>query len=403
MVEVYSKALNSSISVNRIIAEIHGEEKGPTIIFFGGIHGNEVSGVFALNEVLNRIKTDKIPVRGSIYAISGNLRALKKGERFLDKDLNRLWTFDNIYNKTSNISTVEDEEQEDILHLIEDIVYKNQAPFYFIDIHSTSSKSIPFITINDALINRRFSELFPVPIVLGIEEYLDGPLLSYINQLGYVSLGVEVGQHDEKESIQNAVAFINLVLVFTRSIRADDMVGFRVYFKMLREHCKDDCSFFEVKHREQITPNDTFSMNGNFDSFQEITRGQLLAFKNGEPLSSKENGHIFMPLYQKQGEDGFFIIKKINPFFLNLSAILRKLKFYNLLVLLPGVRWKNKSYGILEVNLKVAKFFARSISHLLGFRTKRLIDNRMLMYNREKVARTKDYRSVRWFVRRKAS
>lgn len=403
MTEVYSKALGRSLSINRTIAEIHGSEKGPTVVFFGGIHGNEVSGVFALKEVFNTIPANTIPVKGSIYAISGNLKALKKGQRFIDKDLNRIWTLDNIYNKSSSAFVAEDQEQDEILKLLEDIVYQNQPPFYFIDIHSTSSKSIPFITINDALINRRFSELFPVPIVLGIEEYLEGPLLSYINQLGYVSLGIEVGQHDEKESIQNAVAFINLALVFTRSIKTEDMVGFRIYFNMLEELCKDKCSFFEVKYREQLMAGDSFAMCGDFDSFQEISKGQLLAHKNSELINARENGLIFMPQYQKQGEDGFFIIRKINPFFLNLSTILRKLKVYNLLALFPGVRWKNKTHGILEVNLKIAKFFAKSISHLLGFRIKKMINNRMLMYNREKVARTKDYRTVRWFTRKKAS
>ena len=403
MVDVYSKALDSTVSVNRIISEIHGKEKGPTIIFFGGVHGNEVSGIFALYKTLNKLKENNIEIKGSIYAISGNLKALKTGQRYVDNDLNRLWTFDRIYNNTSESLSAEEQEQGEILHLIEDIIYKNQPPFYFIDIHSTSSKSIPFITINDALINRRFSELFPVPIVLGIEEYLDGPLLSYINQLGFVSLGIEVGQHDEEESIINAEAFINLALVYTRSVKTKDIVGFRVYFKLLKEHCKGNCSFFEVVHREEITAQDKFKMNDEFYSFEEIKKGQLLAHKNDRPVNAKEKGLIFMPLYQKQGEEGFFIIQKINPFFLKLSTILRKLKFYNLLAILPGVKWKNKTHGILEANLKVARFFVKSISHLLGFRTQKIMNNRMVMYNREKVARTKDYRSVKWFLRKKAS
>lgn len=400
MVEVYSKALDKTIKVNRVISEIHGKEKGPTVIFFGGIHGNEVSGVFALHKELNKLKENKTNVRGSVYAISGNLKALNKGKRYLDTDLNRLWTFDNIFNKKSDPTLAETEEQKEILTLVEDIIYNNKPPFYFIDLHSTSSKSMPFITINDALINRKFSELFPVPIILGIEEYLDGPLLSYINQLGYVSLGMEVGQHDEKESILNAEAFINLALVYTRSVKTSDSVGFKVYLNILKEHSKGNCNFFEIIYREQVKPNDTFKIEGEFYSFQEIHKNQLLAHKNGNAIKAKDKGYIFMPLYQKQGEDGFFIIKKISPYLLRLSSILRKLKAYNLLVILPGVKWKNKTYGILEANLKVARFFVKSISHLLGFRTKKIMNNRMLMYNREKVARTKDYRSVKWFGRK---
>ena len=35
----------------------------------------------------------------------------------------------------------------------------------------------------------------------GIEEYLNGPLLSYINELGYVAFGFEGGQHDDISAI----------------------------------------------------------------------------------------------------------------------------------------------------------------------------------------------------------
>ena len=61
---------------------------------------------------------------------------------------------------------------------------------------------------------------------------------------------------------------------------------------------------------------------------------------------------------------------------------------------------KNKKRGILEANLKVAKFFAKKISHLIGFRIQKTEKNRMLMYNREKVARTKDYKKEEWFSKR---
>lgn len=397
MTEVQSKALKSAIKVNRIISEIHGHEKGPTVVFFGGIHGNEVAGVFAIEKVLNNLLESKTAINGSIYGIAGNLQALGSNHRFIEKDLNRLWTFDHIYNAHENLRANEDNEQQDLLDLIEDIIFHNHPPFYFIDIHTTSSQSIPFITINDALINRKFSELFPLPVVLGIEEYLEGPLLSYINELGYVSLGIEVGQHDSIESIHNAEACIYLALTYAVSLKEDDCNHFRLYFNTLKESSQNNSSFFEVRYREAIALSDNFKMNGIFHSFQPVKRNDLLAFKNDIPVQAKKEGYIFMPLYQKQGEEGFFIIQKINPLFLRFSSFLRKLKGYNVLVVLPGIKWKNKKRGILEVNLRIAKFFAKKIAHLLGFRAKKIQNNRMLMYNREKVARTKDYNKEKWF------
>ena len=198
MVEVCSPALNKSITLNRIIGKIEGHKKGPTMVFFGGIHGNETAGVFALNHVFGELNAKHIS--GTLYAITGNTEALRQNKRYLNHDLNRLWfqeRIEEIQGKTQ--LKTEEAELLELFKIIHDILDTETGPFYFIDFHTTSSKTIPFITINDALINRKFSTLFPVPLVLGIEEYLEGPLLSYVNQLGYVSLGFESGQHDEKE------------------------------------------------------------------------------------------------------------------------------------------------------------------------------------------------------------
>ena len=83
----------------------------------------------------------------------------------------------------------------------------NEDPIYFIDFHTTSSPSLPLVTINDALINRGLSKVFSVPIVLGREEYLEGSLLGYLNKEGYVSLGFEAGQHTDECSVINCETF----------------------------------------------------------------------------------------------------------------------------------------------------------------------------------------------------
>jgi succinylglutamate desuccinylase len=37
----------------------------------------------------------------------------------------------------------------------------------------------------------------------------------------------------------------------------------------------------------------------------------LLAIQNGKEIKSQWNARIFMPLYQAQGNDGFFVIKEV--------------------------------------------------------------------------------------------
>lgn len=396
MIDIYSQALDNKITVNRILGHIKGFKSGPTVVFFGGIHGNETAGVLALKDALDGINVAH--VKGSIYGLAGNCKALKLQQRYVDEDLNRLWTKERIAEiKSKTILNTEEEELLIVLNILNGILKNNQPPFYFIDLHTTSSKTLPFITINDALINRKFSRLFPVPAVLGIEEYLHGPLLSYINEMGYVSLGFESGQHNDLRSITNNIAFIYLTLVYSGVLEENGVAQFSSYYQQLQVQAAKMVDVFEVIYVHTITPNHTFKMHEGFKSFQPIKKGTPLATGNNLEVKANHTGVMFMPLYQKRGAEGFFIIKPIHPLILKLSTILRRIKIDGLLVALPGVSWLNKQEGVLQVNLKVAKFFAKSLFHLLGYRNKHLTPTHLKLNNRERVAKTEIYRGELWY------
>ncbi|MEM5565687.1 succinylglutamate desuccinylase/aspartoacylase family protein [Psychroserpens sp. AS72] len=396
MTQVYNKAIQKTMSINRILGHIKGYQKGATIVFFAGIHGNETAGVFALEDVLKTIKPET--VNGTIYGVSGNLKALEENQRYLDNDLNRLWTKERLEAlQLKELFNTEEQEQNKLLKLIEQIISSNSGPFYFIDFHTTSSKTLPFITINDALINRKFSQLFPVPIVLGIEEYLNGPLLSYINELGYVSLGFESGQHDEKEAIDNCISFIYLALVYAEILPKETILQFQEYYNQLQKNANHLSEIFEIVYLYRIKEDEVFKMNNGFKSFQSIEKGTILATSNQQNIESTYNARLFMPLYQSKGKEGFFIIKRIKPFFLKLSAGLRHIRFDNLLVLLPGISWYNNDKNVLKVNLNVAKFYAKSIFHLLGYRNKKLYKTHLLLYKRERTSKNEIYKNQSWY------
>ena len=386
----------NQISYNRIIGKIQGTRKGPTVVFFAGIHGNEKAGVLALKKAFKTF--NKADIKGTVYGILGNLKALEKHQRYIETDLNRLWTEErlrNIHQKDGLLS--EEQEQKELFIILHEIIKTNTGPLYFIDFHTTSSKTLPFITINDALINRKFSKLFPVPIVLGIEEYLDGPLLSYINQLGYVSLGFESGQHEEEEAIQNSYSFIYLALVFAKVINKEKISDFSFHYKQLKTQSKKLENIFEIVYLHQIQEGEDFKMKKGFKSFQNIKKGVALATKDNKIIFSKYNAKLFMPLYQSKGKEGFFIIKPILPFFLKVSAVLRKYKVDNLLVLLPGISWENNKKKVLVVNLKIAKILAKPIFHLLGYRNKQIDKVHMKLYNRERVSLVEMYKKQEWY------
>ena len=75
-----------------------------------------------------------------------------------------------------------------------------------------------------------------------------------------------------------------------------------------------------------------------------------------------------MPLYQDQGEDGFFLVRRFSPFWMWVSAHLRNPRAARLASRLPGVRPVPGDPDAVIVDRRVARFFARQLFHLLGFR-----------------------------------
>lgn len=399
MTSIYSKALDKTIEVGRIIDSIKSGVDGPTLIFIAGIHGNEPSGIFALSKVLKEVKTNQTQVKGNIYALTGNLWALERGVRYDKQDLNRLWVkevFDKLKTHDLNHDNKDLEELEDIYNTIMPILELENGPFYFFDLHTTSSETIPFLTVNDSLLNRKFTEQYPAPIILGIEEFLEGPLLSSINELGYVAFGYEGGQHDALSAIENHIAFIYLSMVFAESVNRDD-IEFDHYFEQLHKTCIDTQDFYEIYYRHELTTEDHFVMEPGFVNFERISKGQKLAVQNNKEVNSIWHARLFMPLYQAQGNDGFFIIRRIAPFFLALSARLRKMGIHRFLVILPGVKWASKDKNVLMVNLNIARLFAKQFFHLLGYRSKEIRGNKLLLKNREIASRNKEYKNTKWY------
>jgi hypothetical protein len=399
MTRVYSKALDQSINVGRVIGRVDGAKPGPCLFFFGGIHGNEAAGVFALHQVIEQLKNKKEDLSGSLIAISGNQWALEKSMRYQEVDLNRIWTHDRIKAIESGhfIPENEDEKQQlEIFSLLHDLINAESGPLYFFDLHTTSSTSIPFITVNDSLLNRKFTIQYPVPLILGIEEYLDGPLLSYINELGYVSFGFEGGGHDDPASIKNHKTFIYLSLYFTGALDKSS-IEHDAFSRDRKIPLSDQRAFYEIYYRFEVEENARFVMKPGFTNFQPIDKKEHLATIDGDRIQAKKRSIIFMPLYQAKGNDGYYLIRKIPRFFLWLSGLLRKYAIDRFFVFLPGISWFSPLRDTMAVDLRIARLAPRQMLHLFGYRSKQIDKNHLLINNREYRSRKKEYRNEKWY------
>jgi len=240
-----------SVNISREIARIESPAQGPNVVFIGGMHGNEPTGVLALNRVCRQLEKLQPLIKGNVYALAGNLTALERGERFIVNDLNRIWQPDMVeraikrdYHPDEIIHEVE--EQIELWGIIDDLMARKKGPFIFIDLHTTSVNTVPFITMSDTIMNRSIARKIPVPVVIGIEEHLSEPLLSYVNELGCISMAFEGGQHSDPESVRNHEALIWQILVHAGVMKKIEIPKYNKHVQILMHNAELNHSVYEI-------------------------------------------------------------------------------------------------------------------------------------------------------------
>jgi succinylglutamate desuccinylase len=341
------------------------------VVLIGGMHGNEPTGPRAIARVLGELSERGAPIAGRLVGLAGNLGALAAGRRFLARDLNRGWTRGEVgalLDPASVRELPEDHEQRELLRAIVPLLSGARAPVVFLDLHSTSGDSPPFTCLSDVLRNRAVALSFPVPVVLGIEEILDGTILGYLCDLGHVAVAVEGGRSDDPLTQQRQECAIWSTLVAAGSLRAADVPDLDAQRGRLREAAGSAPAVVEIRHRHRVREGDGFEMLPGFRSFMPVRKGQVVARDRDGDVLCPEGGLMLMPRYQGQGEDGYFLARAVSPLWLRLSAGLRRARLDRLVPLLPGVRRHPTEPDRFLVDPKVARFQVINVFHLFGYR-----------------------------------
>lgn len=300
--------------VKRILGKYPKEPhtEGPALIISAGVHGNEPSGLLALKRVFKVLDASQIPCKGQITGVSGNLEAIKNRVRLIDKDLNRVCTLDN-EEKIRNGHLPDFHEAKEFKALIEVIDDKLSSEklteVLFMDFHTTSSDTTPFISVNKQQKSYDLAIKFPLPVVKGIEKYIPGHFDHYLTLKGHRGFTVEAGQHLSAKSVDYHEAMVWMMLEKAGMVAKKDIPQYGNFLKLLEETFGGE-SGYEVIHRHHIEEGEEFSMKPGFKNFSKISKGEILATSNGEDIISEIDGRIYMPLYQSQGSDGFFIVKE---------------------------------------------------------------------------------------------
>lgn len=312
MVDVRSKALKEKINIDRIIGEYtHGKE-GPLLLVTAGLHGNETSGIFAMKKIFNCLKYEEVPIKGTFVGMAGNLAGLSSCSRYMREDLNRVFYDEKLKEiNTGNVNChVEENEAAAMIAVLERLEKKKYTEKYFLDCHTTSSESSPFACVFKGENNYKFADNFPVHNIHGLGTELRGTWSKYLIERGYTGFTFEAGQHDDLSSIENQEAAIWLALVESGCLDLNELPTYMHYYEVLGKNVIEGKKIFDVINHYVIDQDEEFEMEPGFVNFQPVEKGTLLARNKYGNILCPASGRILMPLYQKLGEDGFFIISE---------------------------------------------------------------------------------------------
>jgi succinylglutamate desuccinylase len=361
-----------------------GPSGGPTLVCVGSLHGNEPPGALALQRLLPRLAADPRGLRGRLVGLLGNRVAFARGQRYLDADLNRIWQAERLARVRAGVDPRVAEEAE--LRELSEVLDREleRDPFArFLDLHSTSGDGPAFTTLDDTLANRVLAFALPVPHVLGLEEELSGTMIGHLNERRVPAIGFEAGQHVDPLSIERAEAAVWVTMETCGLLEPGAREEVAAARRLLEREGRARPEVIEVRHRHAVVAGDGFSMLEGFESFQPVQAGQVLAADATGPIAAREDGLILMPLYQEQGSDGFFVVRRVNPIWLAVSAWVRKLRMDRFVHWLPGVRRSAEEHGVFLVDRSLARWFALQVFHLLGFRRRSIEGPTLEMVRRD--------------------
>lgn len=291
-----------------------GCQQGPCLLCCVSLHGNEPFGIAAVARIARAIRVHDLSLRGRLLVFVGNQQALARNVRFIDRDLNRLWTEDRVSKlergEVLDTGAAEDLEQLEIFNLLEEVIAQHAGDVQFVDLHTTSSEGPPFSIVSGEEHSYGLVSRVPVPIIFGLNGELEGVLAEYVSMKGIPAFIFEGGHHEGESTTDLLEAVLWVMLMESGLVCHSDMEQWSRGYEIL-EHARGNLpGTFEVAYRHWISPEDGFSMKPGYENFQMVHKGEELAEDKHGPVYAEEDGRIFMPLYQELGNEGFLLVRR---------------------------------------------------------------------------------------------
>ena len=302
--------------IKRKVGQYTQHQEGPLFVALGGIHGNEYAGIEALNRIFRQLEVLKPIIKGTFVGIAGNVTALQQNRRFIDQDLNRQWLPEKIAHVRETpkylLQTNEECQQKELITLLDRVRNdKKHTSLSLLDLHTTSAKGGTYCIAPTHHGSQQLALNLPIPTIIGLEKVVNGTTMHYCNSESMTSFCLEAGQHENPASADRMEAAIWLTLVAVGCLAAVDVPDLEKHKAILAKLGENRPHLVNFLYRHPVAIEDEFVMKEGYKNFQLITKGEHLANDKNGKIIAPFGGMILMPLYQKQGEDGFFIVEEV--------------------------------------------------------------------------------------------
>jgi succinylglutamate desuccinylase len=309
----------SMASDHRLIGTFSHSLPGPLVVVTAAIHGNEPAGVRALESVFEQLErechTTGQPFRGKLVGLIGNQKAFEEALRFVDRDLNRIWTDEHaaaIRGETPLPDAHEFVEARQLYRHIAEACKGWAGPVVFLDIHTTSAEGGVFCIPTDESESLRFAQHLGAPAIVGLQQNIEGTLLGFAANGHFgpkkpLCAAFEAGQHRSRHAVARAAIAVVRCLRYMGNLSETALSDFtgRLSLPLL----SNVPPVVRFRYAHAIKAEDGFRMRPGYTNFQPVHVGEHLADDVHGPVLSPEQGMILMPLYQPKGSDGFFIVQ----------------------------------------------------------------------------------------------
>jgi succinylglutamate desuccinylase len=260
------------------VVRVASRISGPQVVMFSGIHGDEVSGIHALEKLFFDLFVGKRNLRrGSLTLARANEQAMAAELRYVKHNLNRL--FREQYGSEIDMNCYEFHRAQELKTILDHCDY-------FIDFHSAPIAQEPFLVAERAAVEF-FAKLGIPKIMTGWAKFsggvIGGDAENYAGARGAKAATFESGSHFNKSS--NDVAYKTAISLLS----ALEML------EQLENPIPAKAELFEMYAVVKKEYSD-FRYSGEVKNFQLFRKGDAFAIQNGQFVAVQEDSYLLIPM-----------------------------------------------------------------------------------------------------------